>query len=377
MKVFFVANGDWYLYNFKFSLAQAVRRAGHEVVLVTPPGKYVSRFQQAGFRWISYPLDRHGMNPLREARSLFSLARLYHREAPDLVHHFTAKAIVHGSLAAKLTNVRLAINAVTGGASAIGDVLDKQSLQMRLLKQLLQKLMKVALRGSEVIFQNPDDQYDFEYKGLVEKAQSHLIRSSGVDIEKFIPKSKKTEPPMVVMAGRMLKNKGVGEFVEAARLLTRGGTKARFVLVGAPDSGNPMSVSEGQLQAWNDEGIVEWWGFREDMPAVLKASRIFCLPTWYPEGVPKSLLEAAACACPLVATDTAGCREIVRPEENGMLVPPRDAEALAEALHTILESPDRQKKMGARSREIVQEDFSVERVNEKTLALYEKLERQS
>jgi glycosyltransferase involved in cell wall biosynthesis len=225
---------------------------------------------------------------------------------------------------------------------------------------------------SRTIVQNPDD-IGLLIKMGVPEDRLRLIRGAGVDTEVFSPALESPpEPITVLFSARMLWDKGAGEFVEAARLLTEAGVKARFILVGAPDPGNPASIPEETLSAWRGENGVEWWGHRDDMRSVFHTAHIACLPS-YREGLPKVLLEAAACGLPIVATDTPGCREIVRDGDNGVLVPVQDAQALAVALRSLIDDGMLRAKMGRRAREIVLAEFSQEQVIAETLAVYHEL----
>jgi len=368
MKIILFANTDWYLYNFRLTLAQALRKKGHAVVLLSPPGEYGPRLVQAGFRWISFPLSRRGMNPFSELITLWRLARLYSRERPDLVHHFTVKCVLYGSLAAKMAGVKGVVNAIIGlGYVFIGD-----EWPVRLLRWLIKGFYRRALRGTQVIFQNPDDQELFSRNGLVNRKQVTLIPSSGVDIEKFSPSPEPAGEPLVILPARMLWAKGVNEFVLAAGILRLAGVQARFALIGDTDPGNPEAVPVDQLEKWRKEGIIEWWGWQEDMPMLYRQAHIVCLPSYYREGTPKSLIESAACGRPIVTTDRPGCREVVRHQQNGLLVPVRDSRALAEALKTLIGDAALRKRMGKKGRELAVAEFSLEKVIGQTLSVYEK-----
>ena len=368
MKIILFANTDWYLYNFRLTLAQASRKKGHAVVLLSPPGEYGPRLVQAGFRWISFPLSRRGMNPFSELITLWRLARLYSRERPDLVHHFTVKCVLYGSLAAKMAGVKGVVNAIIGlGYVFIGD-----EWPVRLLRWLIKGFYRRALRGTQVIFQNPDDQELFSRNGLVNRKQVTLIPSSGVDIEKFSPSPEPAGEPLVILPARMLWAKGVNEFVLAAGILRLAGVQARFALIGDTDPGNPEAVPVDQLEKWRKEGIIEWWGWQEDMPMLYRQAHIVCLPSYYREGTPKSLIESAACGRPIVTTDRPGCREVVRHQQNGLLVPVRDSRALAEALKTLIGDAALRKQMGKKGRELAVAEFSLEKVIGQTLSVYEK-----
>jgi glycosyltransferase involved in cell wall biosynthesis len=377
MKFMLLATYDWYMYNFKLPIAEKLRERGHDVVLVTPPGEYAEKMRLSGYRVREWKLDRHSMNPLKEIRSLLHLLLIYAQERPSIAHHFTAKGILYGSIAAAFAGISSVVNAVTGGASAFGNVISKTNVVYQGVQWGLKRLFQFVLAGTEVIFQNPDDLQSFVSQGLVAKERCHLVKGSGVDLSSFQPAPEPGGTPKILLAGRLLWNKGVGEFVEASRILAQKGTHASFVLVGETDSSNPMSVSEDQISEWEQEGLVEWWGFQEDMPSVFGQMHIVCSPSYYREGVPKVLIEAAACERPIVTTDMPGCREIVRDGVNGLLVPPEDSQALASALSELLEDAERRQEMGARGREIVQEEFSVEQVVSETMTVYEEFTEQS
>ncbi len=365
LKAILFANTEWYLYNFRLPLAEALRRQGYEVVLLSPPGPYGERLRQAGFRWEPFPLSRRGVNPLAEGLTVWRLAHLYRREKPDVVHHFTIKCVLYGSLAARLAGIRRVLNAITG----MGYVFVDNRLEARLIRLVVKASYGPILRGTQVIFQNRDDETLFRQQGWLKAAQAHLVPGSGVDIHRFHPVPEPPGSPVILLPGRFLWDKGLGEFAEAARRLAQEGLKARFVLVGRSDYANPAAVPEAQLQAWQETGLVESWGWQEDMAAVFPRAHVVCLPS-YREGLPRALIEAAACGRPLVATDVPGCRDVVRHGENGLLVAPRSAQALADALRSLIDAPDLRRRMGARGRQMVEEEFSVERIVSETLRLY-------
>jgi glycosyltransferase involved in cell wall biosynthesis len=239
----------------------------------------------------------------------------------------------------------------------------------RFVAFVLKALLRRSLKQGLVIVQNPDDAEALARMG-VDRARIRLIPGAGVDTERFSPRPEPEGVPVVMLASRLLWDKGVGEFVEAARRLKGRG---RFVLVGAPDPHNPASVTEADLRAWREEGVIEWWGAQEDMPATLNAAHIICLPS-YREGMPKVLLEAMACGRPVVTTDAPGCRDCVADGDNGLLVPVRDAQALAVAIERLLDDAALRRRMGQRGRERAVAEFSQERVIAETLAVYRQVE---
>jgi len=365
VKVLLFANTDWYLYNFRLALAEALRARGDEVVLVSPDGTYGPRLEALGFRWLRFPLSRRSLNPLVEFLTILRLLKLYRREKPDLVHQFTVKCVLYGSLACRLLDIHSVVNSMTG----LGYVFMEGSGR-RWLRGLIKLLYRLVLWPSWVIFQNPDDQEIFLENHLVDPKRVALIRGSGVDTRRFSPRPEVQGVPLVILPARLLWDKGVGEFVAAARCLRADGLQARFALVGDSDDENPASVPGPQLRAWVRGAVVEWWGWKENMEDVYAQASIVCLPS-YREGLPKTLIEAAACGRPIVASDVAGCREVVRAGENGLLVPPRDVPSLARALRLLVGCPDKRQTMGERSRKIALEEFSSRLIISQTLGVYD------
>jgi glycosyltransferase involved in cell wall biosynthesis len=363
-KIILFANTDWYLYNFRLSLAKELRAHGHEVILLSAPGPFEPLLQESGFRWVSFPLSRQGINPFYELRTLWRLTQLYHQLDPDIVHHFTIKPVLYGSTAAHILRIPGIINSITG----LGHLFIDPEPITRLLRRLASWLYRINLRGTEVIFENPEDRKIFIEWGFIKPRQGHLILGTGVDVERFRPTAKENNPPIVLFSSRILVTKGVLEYVEAIRILKAKGINARFALAGKPDPGNPASIPDEQIEAWKQSDLVEWWGWQSDMPAALAQTDIFCLPS-YREGVPNALLEATACGLPIVTTDTPGCRDVVTNGVNGLLVPVKNAQAIADALKTLILDPELRRRMGSAGREIAV-NFSNIKINRETLAVY-------
>lgn len=370
-RILLVVNAEWYFVSHRMALAKTLQAAGFEVVVAAAVERDMQQaIESQGLRFVPLHLQRRSTSPLRELRSIAELVRLYRAERPLLVHHLTIKPVLYGSLVAKLTHCSRVINTIPG----LGYVFMESGWQRRLLRACVSAGYRAALSGSStrVIFQNPDNRDVFLQHHLVSARQTILIRGSGVDVKRFSPSEAPGGVPVILLASRLLWDKGIGELVEAARFLRKRAMQFRMVLVGVPDQENPSAVPLRVLEDWQSEGIVEWWGLRSDMPNVLRAASIVVLPT-YAEGLPKVLLEASACACPIVATDVPGCREIVRHGENGLLVPARDPVALADALQQLLNDPELRCRMGQRGREMAVSEFSEERVNTQTLAVYREL----
>lgn len=370
-KLLFLVTEDWYFCSHRLPLARAAKAAGYEVVVATRVSAHADAITAEGFKLIAIGLRRSSRNPWRELRAILEIAGIYRRERPDLVHHVALKPVLYGAIAARLARVPAVVNALAG----LGFVFASATLKARLLRPWVVGALRLSIDadGSALIVQNPDDRKMLVEAGVVSAARVRLIRGSGVDVGRFATTPEPGGTPLVMLPSRLLWDKGVGEFVAAAQLLRERGVAARFVLVGDSDPETSAAIPVGQLQAWQSGGAVEWWGRREDMPAVLASSHVVCLPSYRGEGLPKVLLEAAACGRPLVATDVPGCREIVIDGGNGLLVPPRDAPALADAIGRLLADPDLRAAMGRRGRELVEAQFSEERVVAQTLALYREL----
>jgi glycosyltransferase involved in cell wall biosynthesis len=374
MKILLFANTDWYLFNFRRSLACALRSAGHDVLLVSPDGPYGARLRDLGFRWIPAPMLRSSLNPVREAALLAWLWRLIREEQPDLLHGFTIKCAIYGSVAARLAGVRARVNAVAG----MGYVFTSQEMRARLLRPFVRCLMRIALddRSARLILQNPDDVALFDRAGLVHPSRVRLIPGSGVDCDRFNPPVARASPASmafrVLLPARLLWDKGLKEYVTAARLLRARGRNIEFLLAGEPDSGNPAAVPLVTIQDWGAEGVIRWLGHVDDMPALYRSVDAVVLPS-YREGLPKGLIEAAACGLPLVTTDAPGCREVVTHGVTGLLVPVRNAEALADAIAVLHDDPGLRERLGAAARRKAMSEFDERVVVEKTMHVYQEL----
>ncbi|MCY4147238.1 MAG: glycosyltransferase family 4 protein [Chloroflexi bacterium] len=367
----FVVNIPRFFVSHRLGLALAAQAAGFRVSVAASGADTASitRIQAAGLPFHPLPFSQHGTNPLHELATLLALRRLYARLQPDLLHHVSIKPVLYGGIAARLCRLGAVVHAMSG----LGYVFAGDGWKARLINRLSAPAFKLALAGagSRIIFQNPDDQRLFIQRGLVNRERTRLIRGSGVDETIFCPaKEPAAGLPVVLYAGRLLWQKGIGDFVEMARRLRN---RAVFRVVGYAEPTSPLSVPLRQLDAWQAAGLIEWQGKRADMPVAYAESRLVCLPSTYGEGVPKVLIEAAACARACVATDTPGCREIVREGVNGSLVPPGDVDALTATVQKLLDDPDACQRMGAAGRQIVLDSFTLARVCADTIALYREL----
>jgi glycosyltransferase involved in cell wall biosynthesis len=366
-KILYFISEDWFFRSHFLDRAKAAQAAGYEVAVLTRVGACGAELSTAGFRLIELNMARSSTNVWREFGVLCQVWRVYRQERPDLVHHVALKPIIYGSLVARLLGVHAIVNAPVG----MGYVFTANGAAGRVLRSVVRALLRCLLNpaGSKVVFENEEDLAASIQTGSVRAGDGVLISGAGVDTERFRPGGLPPEPAVVVLGARMLRDKGVVEFVEAARLLRERQVSVRCVLVGAPDPGNPSSLTQPQLEAWHAEGVVEWWGHRDDMAEVLRQCAIACLPS-YREGLPKFLLEAMACGLPVVSTDVTGCRQAVDEGRTGLLVPARRALALADALEHLAGDSDERARMGAAGRARVLALYAQADIQLQTIRLY-------
>jgi glycosyltransferase involved in cell wall biosynthesis len=368
-RIVYLVTEDWVFVSHRLPIARAARDAGFDVVVATRVAKHGAAIEAEGFTLVPLPWNRRSRNPFRELAALAHLVALYRRLEPTIVHHVAVKPALIGSLAARIAGVPNVVNAITG----LGYVFSSTSPHARLLRPIVRWGFRLLLKrgDSRIVVQNPDDGAALARECAIEPTRIRLIRGSGVDLDRF----QATPEPVsgtirATLASRMIWDKGISDLVEAARILKRRGAPVTAILAGKPDPDNPASIPESRLRAWHEEGIVEWRGFVADMPGLWAESHIAVLPSFYGEGVPKCLIEAAACGRPIVAADGPGLREIVRDGENGLLVPARDPEALADAIGRLAVEAGERVRGGAVGRRLDDAGFCDRQVATETLALY-------
>ena len=370
-RLLFVDNQVNDFLQYRMGLARALREAGFDVHVAVPREHGMEDISRQGITVHTIYLRRLSTRPLDELCALVSLIRLYRRLRPTLVHHLCLKLALYGGIAARICGVPAAVNTFMG----LGVLSSRCSVKVCVLRSIIVRGLRVCFsqENHRIIAQNPDDRDWLIARGIVAGDRAVLIRGSGVDLLLFTPQPEPDGPPVILMASRMLWDKGVGEFVAAARALRARGSRARFVLCGEPDHGHPSAIPLPMLEHWRDAGDVEWLGWRNDIPALMIQSHIICLPSYYGEGVPRILLEAAASGRPIVTTNSPGCREVVRHGQNGLLIPVRDVEALIGAIAQLIENAPLRAAMGTRGREIAVSEFSLEQVIDANLAVYRSL----
>ncbi len=367
MRILLVATEDWYVASHRLPVLIAAIDAGYEIAVVSRVGDHRAAIEDTGAAVIPISMAREGRNPASEAAVVRSLQRIYREYQPDLVHHVGLKPILYGGLAARFQGGPVVVQAFAG----MGHLFTGTGARQAIGRAIAGSALRLVTRGNRtiVLVQNDDDAGLIREQRFADAARIRVIRGSGVDVVRFRASPIPMGHPVVVLPARLLRDKGVGEFVEAARLL-RG--RARFVLVGDLDPANPSSYGDEEVQRWVAEELVEWWGHRSDMPEVLSEATLVVLPS-YREGMPKALLEAAACGRAIVTTDVPGCRDVVTPGLNGLLIPPRDPVALAAAIGQLLDDRAALVRMGRAGRERAEAEFGDTRVAAETLAIYQEL----
>ena len=338
--------------------------------IATGPGLACEQIKTIGFVHHCLPISRSGTKPWLELYSLWSLWRLLRWLKPDLLHLVTIKPVLYGGLMARLSGVPAVVAAISG----LGSVFVTRSGSTRWLRYSVELLYRLALGHPNLtaIFQNPDDRVVLMELGTVREEQTVLICGSGVSLADYPVKPEPVEKPVVTFASRLLREKGVFEFIQAARILRTSGAQVHFVLVGQTDDGNPSSVSYENVERWQKEGIIDYLGYRTDIADLFSYTNLVVLPS-YREGFPKVLIEAAACGRAIVTTDVPGCRDAIEPNVTGLLVPVRDGKALANAIERLLSDADLRKSMGAAGRELAEQKYGIEKVVKAHLKIYQEL----
>ncbi|WP_343738973.1 glycosyltransferase family 4 protein [Achromobacter sp.] len=367
----FVVNNPAFFMSHRVPVALAAQKAGYDVHVATMDGPAVADIQALGMTHHAIPMTRSGKHPLQELGTLLALVRLFRRLRPDVVHLVTIKPVLYGGIAARIARVPGMVAAISG----LGFVFLSNSLKMRLVRAVVARLYRVALGhpNSRVIFQNANDRDLLKSLGAVREDQVVIIRGAGVDLDAYRSTPEPPAPPVVVtMVARLLRDKGVQEFVQAAKLLRERGVPVTMQLVGGLDAGNPTSSTQADVDAWQQDGCVQALGERSDVAALYAAAHIAVLPS-YREGLPKSLIEAAACGRAVVTTDVPGCRDAIEPNVTGLLVPVRDAAALADAIARLAQDAALRQAMGTAGRALAEREFDINQVARIHVALYDAL----
>ncbi len=369
-RILFIIVEDRYFISHRLHLAQFAIKKGYEVGLICRISKHKEFLKKNHIEVFDWSLVRGSFNPFLEVKAFFQLFSVFIKFSPSIIHAVALKPVIYSSLASKLIFLKSRVFAVGG----LGFIFSSSKTLARFLRPIVAILLKFAFtgKGTRLIIQNKDDSKTLTNLGIVKEDKIELIKGAGVDTEEFSFIEEKTDIPEVILPARLLWDKGVGEFVEAARLLNKKGVNAIFSLVGEIDPHNPECIPQNKIDEWKQEGVVNILGFRDDMVNCIQDCSIVCLPS-YREGLPKSLLEAASCGRPIVTTDVPGCREIVKHGINGFLVPSKNPVLLADSIYKLIIDKNLRKKMGKRGRELVEMELSAEIVSIKTEQLWNNL----
>jgi len=365
--ILYISNTAWYLFNFRLSLMQAMAARGWTVNAAAPLDPYAGKLTAQGIRFWETPLKRSSLNPLHDLVYLLRLWRLCRQVKPDIIHLFTVKPVIYGSLAARFAGVPGIVNSVPG----LGYIF----LRGGIIQQLVRLLYKIVLRPpAKIIFQNQEDMDLFLNLKLVTTPQTSLIRGSGVNSDYFNPeKIAITEDPnytTFILLARMLWDKGIAEFVGAAQKVQAANPATRFILLGGSDAGNPAAVPEAWLREQHRQGYIQWIDHVDDVRPYLAASSVVVLPSFYKEGLPRSLLEAGALGKPIITTDIPGCRDLVADGVNGLLVPVKDVDSLTKAMLALSKNKTWREQMGQAGRKRVRECFDDRLIIQQTIEVY-------
>lgn len=371
-KLFIVVNVDWFFLSHRKDIALSAQKKGYEVTVVTKDTGKKSTIEALGLKVIDLPMNRSGQNIIEELYTCWFLYRLYRREKPDIVHHVGLKTILWGTLAAKLAKVHGVVNAVSG----LGIFFSEENTS--LVSKLLPRVLRFShhRKNLAVIFQNEEDKGLFLKNRIIKEEQAFMIKGSGVDLNQYCytpeQESKKIK---ILLTARMIVEKGVFVLVDAAlKLKEKYRDKVEFLLCGGLDD-NPKAIKEEELKAVCDGGYIQWLGYRTDVLKLLKSCHIVAFPSYYKEGLPKSLIEAAAVGRPIVTTNSIGCKETVVDGYNGYLIPVKDSDTLAEKLNLLFEDENLRRNMGRNSRILAEKDFSIENVIHRHLEIYSQLSK--
>ncbi len=364
----YVITEDWFFASHFLDRATAAVDAGYKVSVLTRCRETGKKFHQYGLTPINIEFSRRGLNPLTEFSTVLRLSSILKRIKPDIVHNIALKPVVLGSLAAQLAGVQNIVNAPVG----MGYVFTSKENRARILRPIVKTLIRYSLRrkNRRVIIENHDDFNNLVSGGFSEHDSIALIKGAGVDVKKFARKPEPSGPVRVIMVSRLLRDKGVEEYIDAAKLVKTRDNTVQFLLVGDVDDGNPTSLTASQLTELRNSRNITWLGARTDIAELIGDSHIACLPS-YREGLPKSLIEAASVGRPIVTTDVPGCREVVTNLVNGLLVEPRNANDLAAAIEKLVGDPRLRHSMGIENRRKAETEFSNEIIIRQTNSVYD------
>ncbi len=369
-KLIIITSDDWYFLSHRLPVAEAGRRAGFETIVVTGPGKRSHDVWAMGYRHVVlHDIDRTRGGFFRRLKGIRAIARFLREEQPAIVFAVSLRFGLMSKIASRFAFKCPFIILMPG----LGFLYSSERFLAKIALPVLNILMRWMFSdgSTDIVVQNKDNMLFFRQQLKIPIDRVHMIRGSGVRLHNLAIDLPDKKRPVITLAGRMLWSKGVREFVEAAKILRKQGREVRMVLVGVPDAANPDHVSIEHLSDWKSQGTVEWWGFCDNMNEVWQSTSIAVFPTWYGEGIPKALLEAASFARPVVASDVAGCRDVVVDRINGIIIKPKSAEALAGAISTYLDDADMATKFGLSLQSILKDTYDEASITEETATLFQ------
>lgn len=371
-KLFIIVNVDWFFLSHRKDVALAAQKAGWDVTIVTADTGKLKDIEALGLKTINLPMSRSGMNIIQELGTLNFLRKLYKREKPDVVHHVGMKTILWGTLAARFSKVNGVVNAISGLGGFFAE--DNKGLMARVIPKVLK--FSHDRKNLLCIFQNNEDKGLYVKNGIIKEEQARYIKGSGVNLKDFCYTPEPTEGKIrVILTARMIVEKGIFILTEAAeKLRSKYGDKVEFLLVGGIDD-HPGAITKEQLDVACDGKYIQWLGYRTDVKELLQSSHIVAFPSYYMEGLPKSLIEADAIGRPVITCNSVGCKETVIDGYNGYLIPTKDVDALVEKLDVLLGDVKLRQEMGKKSRKYAEENFSINVVIERHLNIYNELVR--
>ena len=368
--ILFIVNEDTFFMSHRLPIALSSSKQGYEVHIATKVTTCKKEMEEFGFIVHRLNLDRKSFGFVSNGRTFFEIVLLLRKLRPDLIHLVTIKPVIFGGLATKLVEVKAVVAAISG----LGYIFTSNGFIARFRRVLIKFLYYHALnhKNIRVIFQNDQDRSLLQGLTKIKESQIEMIRGSGVDLAFYGMKPLPKGLPLVILPARLIKDKGIIEFVEAVKILKKKKKNGRFVLLGKVDEGNPTSLTKSQVHKWEEDGLIEWWDFNKNIPKLFGSAYAIVLPS-YREGLPKVLIEASACGRPIVTTDVAGCRDAIKPGLTGLLVPPFDPGALSNAIEKLIDNPKLSKKMGMEGRKFAEKAFDIRKVISCHLEIYDNL----
>ena len=372
-KVLFVVNTASFFISHRLPIALKLKQLGYDVHIIAPEKTSVSFLQQQ-FTYHTIDLSRQGKNPLKEFLTIYQLYQLFRKINPTVIHLITIKPCLYGGIVARMTKTPAVISALSG----LGFIFTSNDLKIKLLRRLLYLIYRLALNHPNqlTIFQNQADKQLMLNWGVVKPDKIRLIYGSGVDLEeyKMTPEPNYTDKKIIVtFAARLLLDKGICEFINASKKIAKQNTLVEFWVVGDIDIGNPNTLNQSEVSSWKKYQHIKVLGFQKNIAKIYSESHIVCMPSYYGEGLPKSLIEAAACGRPVVTTDSPGCRDAIIHERTGILVPVKDTQALSKALIKLINNKELRIQMGQEGRKLAEQKFSIHNVIEKHIEIYDYL----